>query len=189
MGRQPVNGSTMVVFVVTAVVLPLVLAEFGDWCPWLAVRLVRWAARRLGDPASCQRYEEEWTANLNEVPGKLARLFAAFGYVACLPGMRRSVRGRPDAAAAQTEIPTASQAELPVRRGPGRPPLCPPETVIKVVDLRQRGLSLSTISVVLNAEGVPTPAGRSRWSKSHVDRLLHTRHALEIIGKTDLGDL
>lgn len=31
----------MVLFVVMAAVLPLVLAEFGDWSPWLAERLVR----------------------------------------------------------------------------------------------------------------------------------------------------
>lgn len=84
----------MVVFLITAVALPLLLTEFGDWCPWLAARLVRWAARHLGDPASCQRYEEEWIANLNEVPGKLGRLVAAFGYLAYMPSMRRSVRRR-----------------------------------------------------------------------------------------------
>jgi NB-ARC domain len=76
------------------VVLPLLVTEFGDWCPWLAVHLVRWAARQLGDPASCERYQEEWIANLNEVPGKLARLVAAFGYLVYLPGMRRSIRRR-----------------------------------------------------------------------------------------------
>jgi len=86
-----VNGS-VVVFVVGMVVLPLVLAEFGDWCPWLAARLVRWTARRLPDAASSSRYEEEWTANLDQVPGKLARLLAAVGYLACLPAMRRSIR-------------------------------------------------------------------------------------------------
>jgi len=84
----------VVVFLITAVALPLLLTEFGDWCPWLAARLVRWAARHLGDPASCRRYEEEWIANLNEVPGKLARLVAAFGYLAYMPRMRRSVRHR-----------------------------------------------------------------------------------------------
>jgi hypothetical protein len=88
-----VSGS-LVAFVVTAIVLPLVLTEFGDWSSWLADRLVRWAARRLPDPASRSRYEEEWTANLNHVPGKLARLFAAVGYLTCLPAMRRAVRRR-----------------------------------------------------------------------------------------------
>ena len=85
------NGD-VVVFVITAVVLPLLLTELGDWCPWLAARPVRWAARRLGDQASCRRYEEEWIANLNEVPGKLGSLIAALGYLTYLPRMRRSIR-------------------------------------------------------------------------------------------------
>jgi hypothetical protein len=93
MGGRPVN-SQVVIFAVTVLVIPLLLAEFGDWCPWMAAWIVRWAARHLGDPASCQRYEEEWIANLNEVPGKLTRLLAAFGYLAYMPGMRRSIRSR-----------------------------------------------------------------------------------------------
>lgn len=86
-------SSGLLVFVVTGVLVPLVLTEVGDWCPWAARRVVRWAARRLGDPAACERYEEEWAANLEEVPGKLSRLCSAFGYLACVPRMRRSVRG------------------------------------------------------------------------------------------------
>jgi hypothetical protein len=97
----------MVVFLITAVALPLLLTEFGDWCPWLAARLVHWAARHLGDPASCRRYEEEWIANLNEVPGKLARLVAAFGYLAYMPRMRRSIRSR------MTHPLQAASPELP----------------------------------------------------------------------------
>ena len=84
-------NSGVVVFVVVAIALPLLLAEFGDWCPWLADRIVRWAAGRLRDTTACQRYEEEWIANLNEIPGRLARLVAAFGYMACVPSMRRSI--------------------------------------------------------------------------------------------------
>lgn len=79
-------------FAATAVLVPLLLAEFGDWCPWLAGRVVRWSARRLGHPAARVRYEEEWLANLHEVPGKLARLVAALGYVMSIPRMRLSLR-------------------------------------------------------------------------------------------------
>lgn len=79
-------------FVATGVLLPLLLAEFGDWCPWFARHIVRWSARRLGDSAASARYEEEWLANLDEVPGKLARLAAALGYAANIPRMRWSLR-------------------------------------------------------------------------------------------------
>jgi dsRNA-specific ribonuclease len=86
-----VNASVWA-FVATGVLLPLLLAEFGDWCPWLAGHIVRWSARRLGDSAARARYEEEWLANLEEVPGKLALLAAALGYAANIPRMRWSLR-------------------------------------------------------------------------------------------------
>lgn len=63
----------------------------------------------------------------------------------------------------------------------GRPPCCPPEVLAKVVRLRLQGLSLAAIGTVLNTDGVPTPSSRPRWTKSHVDRLLHTRHAEEFM--------
>lgn len=70
-------------------------------------------------------------------------------------------------------------------RRPGRPPVCPPEVVVQVLQLRCQGLSYGAISAVLNDEGVPTPMGGSRWLKSHVDRLLHTRYAREIAKEHD----
>jgi hypothetical protein len=73
-------------------------------------------------------------------------------------------------------------AALPPAPRRGRPPCCPPEVVTLVVALRRRGLSLAAIGAELNAQGVPTPAGRPRWTKSHVDRLLHTRHAQDLLG-------
>ncbi|WP_440072254.1 recombinase family protein [Streptosporangium sp. OZ121] len=48
---------------------------------------------------------------------------------------------------------------------------------------RTQGFSLMEIGEVLNAEGVPTPAGRARWAKSYVDRLLHTRHVQQEIAR------
>lgn len=72
---------------------------------------------------------------------------------------------------------------LPQPRRPGRPPVCTYQVVIRVVELRRQGLSYDAISEVLNGEGVPTPAGRPVWGKSYVDRLLHTRHAMEIQGR------
>jgi hypothetical protein len=46
-----------------AVVLPLLLSEFTDWCPWFARRLVQRAVCRL--PKSGQaRWKEEWLEHL-----------------------------------------------------------------------------------------------------------------------------
>jgi hypothetical protein len=63
----------------------------------------------------------------------------------------------------------------------GRPPSCPLQVRIRVIDLWRQGLSLDMISRTLNREGISTPTGRSRWTKSHVDRLLHTKHVQELI--------
>jgi hypothetical protein len=53
----------------------------------------------------------------------------------------------------------------------------------RVITLHGRDFSLAGISTVLNAEGVLTPAGRPQWHKCTVDRLLHTRHAQELIAR------
>jgi hypothetical protein len=82
---------TVVGFVVTALFVPLLLSEFGDWCPWLARRMVRWAANHLGDRTVAERYEEEWLADLSEIPGKLACLAVAVSYLIWLPRMRWSI--------------------------------------------------------------------------------------------------
>jgi len=78
----------------------------------------------------------------------------------------------------------SASAASPRSRRPGRPPSCPGEIAAWVVALRRRGFSLAAISTALNAEGVPTPAGRPQWGKSHVDRLLHTRYVQDIIAET-----
>jgi hypothetical protein len=43
--------------------------------------------------------------------------------------------------------------------------------------MRRTGLRLIDICAELNANGIPTPAGTSKWSTSHVSRLLYTRAA------------
>ena len=70
-------------------------------------------------------------------------------------------------------------APVPGRRG--RPPCCSPELAIRVVQLRRQGLSYGAISALLNAEGVPTPTGRTLWYKAYVDRLLHTQYVRDIM--------
>jgi hypothetical protein len=61
-------------------------------------------------------------------------------------------------------------------RRSGQPPLCPPELATRIIELHQQGLGYQAISDALNSEGVLTPLGRPRWTKSHVSRLLFTRH-------------
>jgi hypothetical protein len=80
-------------------------------------------------------------------------------------------------------VRTASVPTEP--RRPGRPPCCPRELTIRIIQLHRQGFSYQAISDVLNGEGVPTPLGRSRWSKSSVDRLLHTRHVRDMRAELD----
>jgi hypothetical protein len=56
---------------------------------------------------------------------------------------------------------------------------------MRIIQLRHRGLSYAQICSVLNAEQVPTPMGGTRWLKSHVDRLLHTRWVSTLIEELD----
>ena len=78
--------------------LSLAIAHNADRLPQLAQYVVRWAARRLPDPQASIRYEEEWVANVAAVPGKLAPLMSALGYLVAMPRMWRALRSvRPPA--------------------------------------------------------------------------------------------
>jgi hypothetical protein len=85
---------TALVFAVSALLTPLLLSEFVDWCPRLAERLVRWSAGRLRDPVDRDRYLEEYLANLAAVPGKASRLVAATGYAVNVLAMRGALGRR-----------------------------------------------------------------------------------------------
>jgi hypothetical protein len=76
-----------------AVVLPLLLSEFTDWCPWFARRLVRRAARRL--PEECRaRWEEEWLEHLHALEGRrLAILVRGLWIYLCSPRWGRMLHG------------------------------------------------------------------------------------------------
>ena len=75
-----------------------------------------------------------------------------------------------------------TSAASPRRGRPGRPPCCPPELAVRIIDLHRKGLSYGQICIVLNAKQIPKPmGGGSRWVKSNVARILHTRYAQEII--------
>ncbi|AZG17197.1 sugar transferase [Cupriavidus pauculus] len=54
----------------------LAFAELKDWLPWLARKVVSHAGRRLS-PEMRERMEEEWLAELEQIPGKLSPLLFA----------------------------------------------------------------------------------------------------------------
>jgi hypothetical protein len=55
------------------IVVPLALGELTDWCPWLAARLIKRAARLLPQTVRA-RYQMEWLGDLHQTPGRLAKL-------------------------------------------------------------------------------------------------------------------
>jgi hypothetical protein len=57
----------------------------------------------------------------------------------------------------------------------GRPRRCPDDVLALVVASRGAGARLADICARLNADGVPTPGGSTRWYPSHVSRLLRTQ--------------
>ncbi len=81
---------------VFAVVIPLVVNEAGDLAGSLARCLLRWGARRIGRADQAGRYEEEWLADLERVPGSLTKLGYACGVLArSVPRLRAQFRPDP----------------------------------------------------------------------------------------------
>jgi hypothetical protein len=65
----------------------------------------------------------------------------------------------------------------------GRPPACPPDVVLRIKTLKDQGYSLQKIVELFNGEGTPTPAGKSEWYKSMVERTTKTLYAREVIAQ------
>ena len=83
-------------FLVFAIMIPLVVNEAGDLARSLARCLLRWGARRIGRADQAQRYEEEWLADLERVPGNLTKLGYACGVVIrSVPRLRAQFRQGP----------------------------------------------------------------------------------------------
>lgn len=69
--------------ILLAVIIPLALAEVGPWCGWLAARLLPWAARlRYGGTERAAVRLEEWSDDLDDIPGQLTKLAYAAGQLA-----------------------------------------------------------------------------------------------------------
>lgn len=80
--------------IISAVALPLGLSEFSEISPWAARHLLTWGARRLPGRERSERYREEWLAGIEEVPGKLIKLFKAVSIICYMvPVMNWRVNG------------------------------------------------------------------------------------------------
>ena len=74
--------------------------EFRAWAPWIIERLIRCAVVRLPETAR-ERYEEEWSSHVSELPGDIGKLIAALGF------LRASKRMRPDLQTEEVQRPPA----------------------------------------------------------------------------------
>ncbi|GAA1258649.1 hypothetical protein GCM10009677_06790 [Sphaerisporangium rubeum] len=72
---------TLIGFVIVAIVLPLMVNETSELAPFLARKILVWAAKKhaqTSDELEC--YKDEWLDNLEQAPGKLTKL----GHAICV---------------------------------------------------------------------------------------------------------
>jgi hypothetical protein len=72
--------SDLLLAFLSAIVSKIVADEAKEWMPLLGTVLIRWAARRL-QPNFRDRYEEEWLAHSDDLPGSFAKLCFGLGCV------------------------------------------------------------------------------------------------------------
>jgi hypothetical protein len=73
--------------IVAGVLAGLLIAEYGEIAPWLARKVVRWAALRMyPDVVRAQIRSEELAALIEARPGKVLKLMTALGYAGVAVG-------------------------------------------------------------------------------------------------------
>lgn len=89
---------TILIGMLLGVASSLIASEFTEVSPYLARRLVRWAARIWSTTEEAgEAYAEEWLAVINDRPGKLLQLATALGFVGgavgrAIPRQVRAIR-------------------------------------------------------------------------------------------------
>jgi hypothetical protein len=69
--------------ILIGIVVGLLVNEASDISPWIAVRIVRWAAHRIyaADPQRAAERAEDWQAHIDKsIPTKLGKLFFGLGF-------------------------------------------------------------------------------------------------------------
>ena len=69
----------IVITVVGGVLLSLLASEVEKWLPWLSTRLIRYEALKL--PRLSERMQEQWQADVDEIPGNVGKLCYALSLV------------------------------------------------------------------------------------------------------------
>jgi hypothetical protein len=140
-----------------AIITGLLINEATDICPWLAIRLVRLAARLryLDAPERAATRGEEFAALINDRPGKLFKLCTALGltlHALTLVGLRAAWRKL-----------------RPRRKAPAQAP--DPEPIV----VQAQAVALQSATMVAEAQVLTSP---SRILDKEFDAWL-TRHGQE----------
>lgn len=93
--------------VIVGVIVTVIITEFTDVSPWLAVKMTRWAAKRIypTNPEKAARRSEDWEALIREsIPTNISRL--CFGLGMGCAGLWCSIIGHvPSALAVVRRVP------------------------------------------------------------------------------------
>ena len=76
--------------IVIAIVAPLISEDVKDWLSWIPGNLIRRAVSHLPE-AERERLEEEWSSHVNDMPGALAKIYVAYGYLSAARSISKFV--------------------------------------------------------------------------------------------------
>lgn len=66
--------------ILAAAISQQLVDEFKAWTPWLTRTLLMIAAR-IAPTSANERYAEEWSSHLEEIPGQIGKILAAMGFI------------------------------------------------------------------------------------------------------------
>jgi hypothetical protein len=151
-----------------AVLIPLFVGEVRDLAPSIAAWLLRWGASRVGQPDLAERYEEEWLADLEQVPGKATKLaHACFVVALSVPRLRAQYRSSPRGALLSGWIVEMAAEELAMVPEAGAALQRVAQVLVPrfadhcIVDLFQDGVLIRQVQ--RNADGWTPPPGT--WAR------------------------
>lgn len=108
--------------ILVSILLGLAINECSEASPWCARRLVRWSAHhRYTDPARADARAEELTALIDDLPGKLFKLFTALGFAAQAVDLTSRIRRT--LGSYRKAMITAGESSRSPRRNPAWEPI------------------------------------------------------------------
>ena len=105
MGSILVAGA-LVATILRTVLLKVLADDSKALLPWISERVVRRAVRSLPE-SQRERYNEEWRSHQSEMPGEIAKLFAALGFLKAGWRMSKILSGR------TSQLPVAPKSTKP----------------------------------------------------------------------------